>query len=214
MLTARGIGSMCTAAEDVPLLELPWMPPATEAAAVEEEVEPPLLPPASHFLLDASMKILWRLPRANEQKETFWRLAINGECLSDRWAWHRARWSLHVPVGWQPPPPMRISRAGPCRFMSSGLARWQQQSGIQCRRPCRQIHKSLAQHYGCCGHRGGFTAEYGQWCVQLQLAPWTGDAATSGHYLGTVRRRRSSFITPRLLSSPSSLPSVQPPHRQ
>ena len=78
MLTARGIGSMCTAAEDVPLLELPWMPPATEAAAVEEEVEPPLLPPASHFLLDASMKILWRLPRANEQKETFWRLAING----------------------------------------------------------------------------------------------------------------------------------------
>ena len=49
-LGSRSIKSIRTAAEDAPLLELPWIPPATEAAAAEEEVEPTLLPPANNFL--------------------------------------------------------------------------------------------------------------------------------------------------------------------
>lgn len=93
----------------------------------------------------ASMKAMWELPWKNERKGTFWPLSISGV---------RADGTYDIvppafcPCGRHNLPPGLPLRSGltvlcSCRPMSSGRARWQQQSGLQCHQPCRRRHNQL-----------------------------------------------------------------------
>ena len=70
----------------------------------------------------------------------------------------------------------------------------------------------LSSVSGCCSrHHPGLTKKCGQWCVRRQYVE---TMEWGRHYLWALLSRDCSSITPRPLSPPSSLQSLQPQYRR